>query len=82
MHARAGGYVIRAGVHFYMYICVYITPKKFERHFSGQLTFSNTCSDFSSNVYRLALPLGAPETLSSFSKSRISLFNVHLALFV
>ena len=30
----------------------------------------------------LALPLRAPEMLSSLSKSRISLFNVHLALFV
>ena len=32
--------------------------------------------------YRLALPLLSPETLSSLSKLRIFLFNVHLALFV
>ena len=31
---------------------------------------------------RLALPLHAPEMLSSLSKSSISLFNTHLALFV
>ena len=31
---------------------------------------------------RLALPLLAPEKLSSLSKSRISLFNAHLTLFV
>ena len=38
--------------------------------------------DFSLLIYRLALQLRAPETLSSLSKSRIFLFNVHLALFV
>ena len=31
---------------------------------------------------RLALPLRAPEMLSSLSKSRISIFNAHLTLFV
>ena len=30
----------------------------------------------------IALPLLSPETVSSFSKLRIFLFNVHLALFV
>ena len=33
-------------------------------------------------IYRLALPLHAPEMLPLFSNSRNSLFNVHLALFV
>ena len=33
-------------------------------------------------VYRLALPMHTPEMLSSLSKSRISLFNAHLALFI
>ena len=32
-------------------------------------------------IYRLALPLLSPETLSSLSKLRIFLFNAHLALF-
>ena len=32
----------------------------------------------SHRIYRLALPLRAPETFSSLSESRISLFNVHL----
>ena len=36
----------------------------------------------SRQIYRLALPLRAPETLSSLSKSRISSFNAHLALFI
>ena len=38
--------------------------------------------DFSSYLCRLALPLCTPETLFSLSKLKISLFNVHLALFV
>ena len=29
-------------------------------------------------IYRLALPLHAPETLSSLGESKISLFNAHL----
>ena len=32
--------------------------------------------------FRLALPLRAPETLSSLSKSKISIFNAHLTLLV
>ena len=36
----------------------------------------------SRQIYRLALPLHTPEMLSSLSKSRISLFNAHLSLFV
>ena len=46
------------------------------------LTFSNIRSRTSRQIYRLALPLRAPETLSLLSKSRISIFNVHLTLFV
>ena len=41
--------------------------------------FQTLAVDFSSN---LTLPLRTPETLSSLSKSRISLFNAHPALFV
>ena len=49
---------------------------------SDRLTFSNIRSKTSRRIYRLALPLLSPEMLSSPSKSRIFLYNVHLALFV
>ena len=78
MHARAGGYVIGAGVYIYMFV----DGEKIELYFSNQLTFSNIRSRTSHQIYRLALPLGAPETLSSLSTSRISIFNAHLTLFV
>ena len=58
------------------------TKKKFESYFRDRLTFSNIRSRTSRRIYRLALPLSAPETLSSLSKSRISVFNAHLTLFV
>ena len=41
-------------------------------------TSTRTCHQ----IYRLVLPLRSPETLSLLRKSRISLFNVHLALIV
>ena len=56
--------------------------KIIESYFSDRLTFSNIRSRTSRQIYRLALPLRAPETLSSLSKSRISIFNAHLTLFV
>ena len=62
-------------------ICLW-TKKKFESYFRDRLTFSNIRSRTSRRIYRLALPLRAPETLSSLSKSRISIFNAHLTLFV
>ena len=37
---------------------------------------------FSSNMYKVALPLHTPEMLSLLSKSRIFVCNAHLALFV
>ena len=49
---------------------------------SDRRTFSNIRSGTSRRIYRLALPLHTPETLSLSSKSRIFLYNVHLALFV
>ena len=64
-----------------VYICL-LTKKKFESYFRDRLTFSNILSRTSRRIYRLALPLRAPETLSSLSKSRISIFNAHLTLFV
>ena len=54
----------------------------FESYFSCRLTFSNICSRTSCRIYRLALPLLVPEILSSSSKSRIILYNAHLAVFV
>ena len=47
--------------------------------FSDRLTFSNIRSRTSHRIYRLALPLHAPETLSS---SKDFLYNAHLALIV
>ena len=70
--------MIGAGVH--IYVGRYI--KKIESYFSDRLTFSNFHGRTSLRIYRLALPLRAPETFSSSSKSRIFLYNAHLALFV
>ena len=63
------GKVIDRGVH--IYVCG-----------RNRLTFSNIDSRTSRRIYRLALLLRAPETLSSLSKSRISIFNAHLTLLV
>ena len=61
---------------------MFVDKKKFESYFSDRLTFSNIRGRTSRRIYRLALPLHTPETLSSSSKSRIFLYNAHLALFV
>ena len=69
-----------------MYINIYSiclwTKKIFELYFSDRLTFLNIRSRTSPRIYRLALLLCTLETLSSLSKSRISIFNEHLTLFV
>ena len=75
---RERGKVIDRGVHIYMSV----VKKKFESYFRDRLTFSNVDSRTSRRIYRLALLLRAPETLSSLSKSRISIFNAHLTLLV
>ena len=62
-------------------LCLWL-KKKFESYFRDRLTFSNIDSRTSRRIYRLALLLRAPETLSSLSKSRISIFNAHLTLLV
>ena len=54
----------------------------FESYFSDQFTFSNIHDRTSRRISRLALPLLSPETHSSSSKSRIFLYNAHLALSV
>ena len=59
-----------------------VVEKKIESYFRDRLTFSNVDSRISRQIYRLALLLRAPETLSSLSKSRISIFNAHLTLLV
>ena len=80
---RERGKVIDRGVHIYIYIYICLwSKKKFESYFRDRLTFSNVDSRTSRQIYRLALLLRAPETLSSLSKSRISIFNAHLTLLV
>ena len=61
---------------------MFVDKKKIESYFSDRLTFSNTHGRTSRRIYRLALPLRAPEMLSSSNKSRIFFYTVHLALFV
>ena len=65
---------------------MFVGEKIFESYFSDRLTFCflylNTVRRTSRQIYRLALPLRAPEMLSSLSISRISIFNAHLTLFV
>ena len=80
---RERGKVIDRGVHNnLLYILCLWSKKKFESYFRDRLTFSNVDSRTSRRIYRLALLLLAPETLSSLSKSRISIFNAHLTLLV
>ena len=61
---------------------MFVDKKSYESYFSDRLSFSNIRSRTSHRIYRLALPLRAPEMLSSSSKSRIFLYNADLALFV
>ena len=70
-------------VSIYIYTIYVCGRKKYlNRTFRDRLTFSNIRSRTSRRIYRLALPLCTPETLSSLSKSRLSIFNAHLTLFV
>ena len=78
VHALAGHYVIGDGVH--IYVCG--RKKILESYFSDRLTVSNIRCRTSRRIYRLALPLRTPEILSSLSKSRISIFNARLTMFV
>ena len=48
---------------------MFVDKKIFESYFSDRLTLSNI-----RRIYRLALPLCAPETLSSLSTSHLTLF--------
>ena len=77
---RERGKVIGCGVH------IYVCGRK--KYLNRTLEIDSPFQTFtvhsrtSRRIYRLALPLRAPETLSSKSKSRISIFNAHLTLFV
>ena len=58
------------------------TKKSLNRTLSIDSPFQTFVVGLLVEFIRLALPLRAPETLSLSSKSRIFLFNAHLALFV
>ena len=66
--------MIGAGVHD----CVYDPPKSLNGTLAVDLPFQTLAIDYLPNLS----PLHTPEMLSSMSKSRISLFNADLALFV
>ena len=66
------------GVGVHIYVGMFVDQKQC----SDRLTFSNIRGRTSRGIYRLALPLLSPETLSSWSNLRIFLFNAYLALFV
>ena len=78
--------MIGHGVHTYIYIYIYIyvcgRKKNLNRTLEIDSPFQTLTSRTSRRIYRLALLLRAPETLSSLSKSRISIFNAHLTLLV
>ena len=82
---RERGKIIGVGVHIhvYVYIIICICGQKKNLNRTLAIDYLNICSR---TIYRLALPLLSPETLSSLrnslSKLRIFLFNADLALFV
>ena len=55
---------------------MFVDQKNFESYFSDQLIFSNIRGRTFRRMYRLALPLHAPETFSSSNKSRIFLYKL------
>ena len=69
--------VIDVGVHMYICICLW-TKKKVESYFSDRLTFSSIHCRTARRIYRLALPLRAPDTLSS--RVYLYMYNAHLVL--
>ena len=64
------------GTIFLVYICLW--TKNFESYFSDRLTLSYIRGRTSRQIYRLALPLLSPETLSSLSK----LYLMHTLLYL
>ena len=69
------------GVDIYVCMYVYVTQKL--KSVNGTVVVDSPFQTLavSRQIYRLALPLRAPETLSSLSKSRISSF-MHILLFL
>ena len=65
---------------YYRYICLW--KKKLNCSLAIDSRFQTFAVGLLVKFIRLALPLLSPEILSSLSKLRIFLFNVHLALFV
>ena len=63
-------------LHIYLYI--FVDKNFFKSYFSDRITLSNILSRTSCRIYRLALPLLAPETLSS---SRFS-YTMHNLLYL
>ena len=61
---------------------IYVCGRKKYLNRTLEIYSPNIRSRTSRRIYRLALPLCAPEMLSSLSKSRISIFNAHHTLFV
>ena len=51
--------------------CPYYNVCELESYISDRLTFSKICGRSSHRIYRMALSLVSPETLSSLSKLRI-----------
>ena len=72
--------MIWAGVHIYVYVCG--QKKRLNRTLDIDSPFQIFAVGLLIEIYRLTLPLHAPETLSSSSKSKIFLYNADLALFI
>ena len=75
------GKTIGIGVHIHIYIYIRLWTKKkcFHRTLAIDSLFqTNIRGRTSRQMYRLALLLLSPETLSSLSKIRIFIFNSHL----
>ena len=82
LRPRESGQISTIIPHNHGITITYIIGMFVDKNLSDRLTFSNIRGRTSRRIYRPALPLLSPETLSLSSKSRIFLYNMHLALFV
>ena len=72
-----------SGVKVIVYIYMFVDEKIFESYLAIDSPFQTFAVGLLVELIDyVALPLRAPETLSFVSKSRISIFNAHLTLFV